>query len=247
MWGDLDEEAGVHETGPKLFHFLDLVEEVLVSLHSSQDLEGVGRFRRQRQEGGQFGRRAYRSAQRGLPGGHGRTCAARGGGRDKFTRSRYNVHPCSIPACAWLQNRQGTLGSPAGPAASGILLFLENENLAVATYNTSEFRKGLKVQIEGDPYLMLECNFVKVLGRERVVGRPFLYGTTRVFLLHFGLKKLSELPQLSEFEELIGETLSPEVFAAAAPSELELIEEESSEPTQLPEQQESADFVSSND
>jgi len=31
----------------------------------------------------------------------------------------------------------------------------------VASYNTSEFRKGLKVQIEGDPYLMIECNFVK--------------------------------------------------------------------------------------
>jgi len=31
----------------------------------------------------------------------------------------------------------------------------------VASYNTSEFRKGLKVQIDGDPYLMLECNFVK--------------------------------------------------------------------------------------
>ena len=31
----------------------------------------------------------------------------------------------------------------------------------MANYNTSEFRKGLKVQIDGDPYLMLECNFVK--------------------------------------------------------------------------------------
>jgi elongation factor P len=31
----------------------------------------------------------------------------------------------------------------------------------VGTYNCSEFRKGLKVQIEGDPYLMIECNFVK--------------------------------------------------------------------------------------
>lgn len=29
------------------------------------------------------------------------------------------------------------------------------------SYNTSEFKKGLKVQIDGDPYLMLECNFVK--------------------------------------------------------------------------------------
>ncbi len=29
------------------------------------------------------------------------------------------------------------------------------------SYNTSQFRKGLKVQIDGDPYLMVECNFVK--------------------------------------------------------------------------------------
>ena len=31
----------------------------------------------------------------------------------------------------------------------------------MATYNTNDFRKGLKVQIDGDPYLMFECNFVK--------------------------------------------------------------------------------------
>ena len=31
----------------------------------------------------------------------------------------------------------------------------------MATYNTSDFRKGLKVQLDGDPYLMIECNFVK--------------------------------------------------------------------------------------
>jgi len=31
----------------------------------------------------------------------------------------------------------------------------------VASYNTSELRKGLKVQLDGDPYLMIECNFVK--------------------------------------------------------------------------------------
>jgi elongation factor P len=31
----------------------------------------------------------------------------------------------------------------------------------VGTYNTSEFRKGLKIQLDGDPYLMIECNFVK--------------------------------------------------------------------------------------
>ena len=31
----------------------------------------------------------------------------------------------------------------------------------MANYNTSDFRKGLKVQMDGDPYLMIECNFVK--------------------------------------------------------------------------------------
>ena len=31
----------------------------------------------------------------------------------------------------------------------------------MGSYNTSDFKKGLKVQIDGDPYLMIECNFVK--------------------------------------------------------------------------------------
>ncbi len=31
----------------------------------------------------------------------------------------------------------------------------------MGTYNTSEFRKGLKIQLDGEPYLMIECNFVK--------------------------------------------------------------------------------------
>lgn len=29
------------------------------------------------------------------------------------------------------------------------------------TYNTSELKKGLKIQLDGDPYLIVECNFVK--------------------------------------------------------------------------------------
>lgn len=80
---------------------------------------------------------------------------------------------------------------------------------------------------------LLECNFIKVLGRKRVVGRPFLYGTTREFLVHFGLKDLSEMPQLQEFEELIGEKLSPEIFHAPAETELETDAEASSESSPL--------------
>lgn len=31
----------------------------------------------------------------------------------------------------------------------------------MGTYNTSDFKKGIKIQIDGEPYLMVECNFVK--------------------------------------------------------------------------------------
>ena len=31
----------------------------------------------------------------------------------------------------------------------------------MASYNTSELKKGLKIQLDGDPFLMIECNFVK--------------------------------------------------------------------------------------
>ena len=34
-------------------------------------------------------------------------------------------------------------------------------NKTVVSYNTSDFRKGLKVQLEGDPFIMIECQFVK--------------------------------------------------------------------------------------
>jgi elongation factor P len=35
------------------------------------------------------------------------------------------------------------------------------QGLTVVTHNTSQFRKGLKIQLDGDPYLMIECQFVK--------------------------------------------------------------------------------------
>jgi segregation and condensation protein B len=85
---------------------------------------------------------------------------------------------------------------------------------------------------------LLECNFIKVLGRKRVVGRPFLYGTTREFLLHFGLKDLSDMPQLSEFEELIGEKVSPEIFESTHPEmDAEEPEQQESEPVETTDQE----------
>jgi segregation and condensation protein B len=52
------------------------------------------------------------------------------------------------------------------------------------------------------------------------VGRPILYRTSRDFLVHFGLKDLSELPSLREFEELAQRALGSELTAegAAGPS-----------------------------
>ena len=51
---------------------------------------------------------------------------------------------------------------------------------------------------------LLEKRLVRISGRKEVVGRPFLYSTTREFLMHFGLKSLGELPPLEEFEETFG-------------------------------------------
>jgi segregation and condensation protein B len=52
-----------------------------------------------------------------------------------------------------------------------------------------------------------------------VVGRPILYRTSRDFLVHFGLKDVSELPSLKEFEELAKRALGSEwTVAEAAPS-----------------------------
>jgi segregation and condensation protein B len=52
---------------------------------------------------------------------------------------------------------------------------------------------------------LLEKRLIRIVGRKEVVGRPILYGTTKQFLLHFGLKDLAELPKIEEFAEVLGE------------------------------------------
>jgi segregation and condensation protein B len=52
---------------------------------------------------------------------------------------------------------------------------------------------------------LLEKRLIRIVGRKEVVGRPMLYGTTKQFLLHFGLKDLGELPKVEEFAEVLGE------------------------------------------
>jgi segregation and condensation protein B len=54
---------------------------------------------------------------------------------------------------------------------------------------------------------LLERKLIGIVGRKPVVGRPILYGTSREFLIHFGLNNLNELPTLEEFAQMAGDQL----------------------------------------
>ncbi|RPJ58766.1 MAG: SMC-Scp complex subunit ScpB [Acidobacteria bacterium] len=55
---------------------------------------------------------------------------------------------------------------------------------------------------------LLEKKLIQTRGRKKVVGRPIMYATTKEFLVHFGLNDLSELPTLTELEEILGQDLT---------------------------------------
>lgn len=61
---------------------------------------------------------------------------------------------------------------------------------------------------------LLERRMIRVAGRKNVVGSPFLYRTTKEFLVHFGLNDLRDLPRLEEFGDLIGENINDDLLAA---------------------------------
>ena len=62
-----------------------------------------------------------------------------------------------------------------------------------------------------------EREWIRVVGHRDVPGKPALFGTTKIFLDYFGLKRLEDLPPLSELKD-IGE-LEPQLpFAAAVPA-----------------------------
>jgi segregation and condensation protein B len=52
---------------------------------------------------------------------------------------------------------------------------------------------------------LLELNLVRIVGRSEGLGRPMLFGTTKEFMTHFGLKSLADLPKPRELEELLAE------------------------------------------
>jgi len=80
------------------------------------------------------------------------------------------------------------------------------ETLAIIAYKQPITRPEIEairgVNIGGIVRNLMERRLVKIVGKKDVVGKPLLYGTTVEFLQYFGLKDLSSLPTLREFQEL---------------------------------------------
>jgi len=107
-------------------------------------------------------------------------------------------------------------------SGSGKLSMAALETLAIVAYRqpvtAPEIQELRSVNPAGVLKTLLERRMVRITGRKEVVGKPFLYGTTREFLMHFGLNSLRDLPPLEEFEEAFGAipASAGESMAAAA-------------------------------
>jgi len=93
------------------------------------------------------------------------------------------------------------------------------ETLAVIAYKqpvtAPEIMDIRGVQGAGVLKTLLDRKLIHEGGRKKVIGQPILYKTTKDFLVQFGLKDLTELPTLKEFEELGRMELVEEVAEAA--------------------------------
>jgi segregation and condensation protein B len=82
------------------------------------------------------------------------------------------------------------------------------ETLAVIAYKqpitSLEIAEIRGVNTSGVLSTLLERHLIKIVGRKNVVGRPFLYATTKEFLIRFGLKDLNDLPKIEDMAEALG-------------------------------------------
>jgi segregation and condensation protein B len=82
------------------------------------------------------------------------------------------------------------------------------ETLAVIAYRqpvtAAEITEIRGVNTSGVLTTLLERHLIKIVGRKNVVGRPFLYATTKEFLIRFGLKDLKDLPRIEDMAEALG-------------------------------------------
>jgi segregation and condensation protein B len=82
------------------------------------------------------------------------------------------------------------------------------ETLAVIAYRQPitalEITEIRGVSASGVLNTLLERHLIKIVGRKQVVGRPFMYATTKEFLIRFGLKDLADLPKVEDMAESLG-------------------------------------------
>ncbi len=96
------------------------------------------------------------------------------------------------------------------------------ETLAVVAYRQPvtgpEIAEIRGVNTSGVLGTLVERHLVKVVGRRAVIGRPFLYATTREFLDRFGLNDLEDLPKVEDMAEALGMDV-PNMLTEAYPTE----------------------------
>jgi segregation and condensation protein B len=111
------------------------------------------------------------------------------------------------------------------------------ETLAVIAYKqpvtTPEIMDIRGVQGASVLQTLLDRKLIAEAGRKNVVGKPILYKTTKDFLVQFGLKDLTELPTLKEFEEL-GRLSVSEAESEAEPSPQAELPLETSDASEAP-------------
>jgi segregation and condensation protein B len=82
------------------------------------------------------------------------------------------------------------------------------ETLAVIAYKqpitAAEVGEIRGVNTAGVLTTLLERHLIKIVGRKNVIGRPFLYGTTKEFLIRFGLNDLNDLPKVEDMAQALG-------------------------------------------
>lgn len=98
------------------------------------------------------------------------------------------------------------------------------ETLAVIAYRQPitalEITEIRGVSASGVLNTLLERHLIKIVGRKQVVGRPFMYATTKEFLIRFGLNDLGDLPKVEDMAESLG--LESSLLVERAPTEEQL-------------------------
>ncbi len=107
------------------------------------------------------------------------------------------------------------------------------ETLSVIAYKQpitqAEIGEIRGVNTSGVLSTLLERHLIKIVGRKNVIGRPFLYGTTREFLIRFGLKDLNDLPKIEDMAQQLGFEPPAVLMERTVPDEMLPLEEGSPE------------------